>query len=179
MGRLREQLTQLELSTAIGTTRSKLAQYECGQIEITWSLGLAWARRLDCNLRWLATGAEPQRPYISPEELGANTSMLDEFGGFYSFSKAYDLYVKEGADKWHRENPPDEIVVRQLRGGPAPVMRRLSWKALLAKFREIFETIEKPASDAHLAGAVVNLSAAMDEIKHRVREKHPHLSKLL
>lgn len=111
--------------------------------------------------------------------MGADVSELNGVESLWFFSNAYKKFVHDAAEKWHKKNSQQDLVMRHLRGGPAPVMRRLSWKALLVKLREFSEMIEKPSSDSQLAGAVANLSAAMDEIKHRVRGKYPHLSKLL
>jgi transcriptional regulator with XRE-family HTH domain len=178
--RIVARFTQAELSAEIGTTRSALAKYESGRMVIPWSVGWAWCRRLDINLRWLATGEEPQGPYIAPEEMGVDVAALEAASQEgEDFPDAYARLVEKQAEKWHRKTPPIEITMRLLRGGPEPLMRRLSWKELRAMIKRFADEIGSPTGDSHLFAAVTNLSAAVAEIKNRVREKHPHFAKLL
>lgn len=173
--RLIERYIQAELASAIGCTREAWATYERGRVELPLAVALAFCRRLDISLRWLAEGVEPRRPFIPPEEMGVEAAALEAAADAgEKFATAYRRLIAEPSARWYSSQATGDIVLRYLNAGPAAQMRRFSLHELKAHILQFAASIHQ-GDEVQAAGWISNLEAALAELKHRIEEMHPHL----
>lgn len=171
--RLMERYIQTELAQAVGCTREAWATYERGRVALPLAVALAFCRRLDISMRWLAEGKEPVRPCISAEELKVDAKALRlAANAGEPFSAAYRRLIAKAAEQWHSSHTTEDIVLRQLHEGPVAVMRRLSLEELKSRLLEYAAAVESGGDD-QIGGWISILEAVIGELKHRSQEMYP------
>lgn len=174
-----ERFTQAEIAEVIGVTRALISHFEQGVARLSFAAGYAFCRRADLNPRWLATGAEPQRPFVPLEELRVSEAEVEaQAVRGVDFLTGYSIVLAVPLEKWAKSVTLDDLVGRQLDGGPATHARRCSNEQLQA---EIERWAKELATD-HLvsqAGALINLYAMLEEFGERLKKKNRSVAKFL
>ena len=179
MERGAERFTQGELADEIGLTRSVLGNYEYGLARLPFSAGWAFCRRLDLNPRWLATGQEPQRPFVPLPELGlSDTDMRPALAPRVPFVEGYARFVESAMEQWLKVNPPEKIIARTMRGGPASVARRLSLAELETRLLEFVGAFKGAATPAQKIGFLAIVEVFTTEIRTRLELQYPPLKRV-
>jgi transcriptional regulator with XRE-family HTH domain len=147
--------SQYELADELGVTRSTLSNFEQFQAPLSFAVGLEFCRRLNLSPRWLATGEEPKRPFASIDELEiAPDELRKRMRRGVDFLSGYDDLLRRPLDAWVRQNPPDKLVARMMRGGVEPLARQWSNSELVAQLasqlkilRTADSVLRKPHAD--------------------------------
>lgn len=169
--RLAERFTQAELASELGLTREGIGNYEYGLAKLPFVVGWAFCQRLDLNPRWLATGEEPQRPFIPAAELGLDEAMLRKASGrTVDFLQGYAVHIAPAMDKWLSANPPERIVLRLIQGGPAAAARRASLEELEMQLLEYVALLKSAEAKKKLAFVPV-VEAFLTELRSRLENR--------
>ena len=169
--RLAERFSQAELAAELGLTREGIGNYEYGLAKIPFSVGWAFCQRLDLNPRWLATGKEPQRPFISATELEINEATLEKASArSVDFLRGYASYLRPAIEKWLKTNTPQQIVLRLIQGGPAAAARRASFDELEIQLLEYFALLKTADVKKKLA-FVPLVEAFLFELRSRLENR--------
>lgn len=173
--RLAERFGQSELAEAIGVTRAAVANFEYGKAKVTFAAGFEFCRRLDLNPRWLATGAEPRRPFVAPDELGLAPNVVQgQMRRGVDFLAGYEAVLAKPLEAWAKKNTAEDVVMRLLKGGPKDVARRLSNAELEKQLMQAVSALvaaKPPAKHFQLEVAQIMLA----EMKERLEAAHPFL----
>jgi transcriptional regulator with XRE-family HTH domain len=174
-----ERFTQAEIADDIGVNRSLIAHFEMGISRLSFAAGYAFCRRANINPRWLATGAEPQRPFISPLELGLEDDDVEaQAVRGVDYLTGYDAVLAAPLDQWAKAVTVDDLIGRQLEDGPAGYARRCSDAQLQSEVERWAGELRSDNVVAK-AGALVNLYAMLDEFAERLKKKNRSLAKFL
>lgn len=124
-----ERLTQAEIASEIGVTRPLIAHFENRLSRLSFSAGYAFCRRANINPRWLATGNEPQRPFVGPSELGISKADIDaQAVRGVDFLEGYKAILAAPLERWAKaatapDHSPLLDQVARLRQGCSSVMQ--------------------------------------------------------
>ena len=137
--RILQRFSQAELAEELGLFRAALSNYELGRVNMPFGVGLRICRGLDLNPRWLATGAEPKRPFITFEKLHVPEARIWEsaVASRCDFHTGYEKFLKAPIEEWLAKTPMSAIILEQIKGGPASIAPRLSELELI-KYAERF-----------------------------------------
>ncbi len=164
--RLEEDFSVAELARETGITYASLNGYEHGRAPLTFAAGMKICRRLDINERWLATGEEPRRPYVSLEALGVPT--LGERNK-EPFTSVFQKFLQTKLVRWHKVHPPAKLVGDIFLGGPPAALRRMSRARLEAHVGEWATTLRSATNDHMKSAIVANIELALLELKQRIK----------
>lgn len=174
-----ERFTQAEIANDIGVTRSLIAHFEMGLSRLSFAAGYAFCRRANINPRWLATGAEPQRPFVPVAELGLSEADVDgQAVRGVDYLAGYEAILAAPLEQWAKTATLDDLIGRQLEDGPAGYARRCSDAQLQAEI-ERWASELKSDSIITKSGALVNLYAILDEFAERLKKKNRSIGKFL
>lgn len=168
--RISERFTQEELASETGTGRAAYSNYELGRVRLPF--GVAWAicHRLDLNPRWLLTGTEPKRPFVSADELRILEARLNEVASM-DFESGYREVLDGPLERWFASHGNEEIVKRMLKGGPQAVARRASYEELELSFLDRVAAFRAAKPEHKLAHLEV-IKAFFDELRTRLQNKY-------
>lgn len=131
-----ERFSQYELAEQLGVTRSVLSNFEQHQAPLSFAVGFEFCRRLDLSPRWLATGEEPKRPFVAIDELGISATELRQYSRRgVDFLNAYERLLRRPLEVWLKQNPPEKLVARMMRGGLEPLIKRWSNRELITQLQ--------------------------------------------
>lgn len=168
-----ERFSQQELAEQLGVTRSALSNFEQGRAPLSFTVGYAFCRRLDISPRWLATGEEPKRPFPLESELGIGAAEIQRnCRRGVDFLSGYERVLRRATEAWTKENPVEKIVMRMMRGGVEPTVRRWSNAELVEQLRERIKGLRGSDSverkvHADIADAMVGEVGARLSIRRR------------
>ena len=114
-GRFREaredrELSQASLGHTLGLTRDQVANIESGRAVLRYDIGEKFCAFLGVSQRWLATGAEPDFPFVRLyEDLQIRVGYVPEV----AFSSVYDLSLAGHCNAFFEGNI--DTVLRQIR----------------------------------------------------------------
>ena len=166
--REREDFSLSEFSREAGVERSTLANYEHGVTPLPFDAALRICDRLNLSLRWLATGAAPDRPFASLDAIRLPGLCVPPSS---TLSEVYPAQLAGACDAWFAAHPAELLIERQLQEGTGGVVRRASDRQLFRFVREWLADFRKrPASLVTLA-ILGNAEAAMQEIRTRTEKK--------
>ncbi len=166
--RVIERFGQDELAREIGVTRPTISNFEYGVSRVSFAAGYAFCRRLDLNSRWLATGEEPRRPFIEARELGIPERELRlRMRPGVDFLTGYGELLQAPIDAWLKKTPLEEIIRRQMAGGPEALARRLSNHDLERRLVETAVGLKNEQHDDMKFAHVKNAEALLLELKAR------------
>ena len=175
MERSAERFTQAELADEIGLTRTVLGNYEYGLARLPFAAGWAFCRRLDLNPRWLATGQEPQRPFVPLAELQVTeTDLRPALAPRVAFVDGYERFLRPAVERWLKANPPEKRIARAMEGGPAAAARRQSSEQLETHLLEFVAAFKSASNAAQKIGYLAIVEAYTSEIRNRLETKFPH-----
>lgn len=91
-------LSQAGTAHSLGLTRDQIASIELGRVPMRWEIANRFCLKYGVNQRWLATGAEPESPYVNvPSEIFEGTET-------FSFSSIYDTMFAPYCDAFFKLN---------------------------------------------------------------------------
>lgn len=174
-----ERFTQAEIAEEIGVTRSLIAHFEMGLSRLSFAAGYAFCRRANINPRWLATGAEPQRPFVTLTELQVSQADVDaQSVRGVDYLTGYQAVLASPLERWAQAVTVDELIGRQIEEGPAGYARRCSNAQLKAAIEQFVGELWSSHFTTK-ASALINLHAMLDELGERLKDEKPSIAKFL
>lgn len=174
-----ERFTQAEIAAEAGVTRSLIAHFEGGFSRLSFAAGYAFCRRADINPRWLATGEEPQRPFVQPDELGVDEAEIEaQAVRGVDYLEGYSAVLASPLEQWAASITVDDLISRQLTGGPSASARHYANKDLQAEIERWAKELGKGSLPIR-SGALITLYALLDEMGERLKKDDKSLGKFL
>lgn len=161
-----EKYSQDELAADAGIGRPSLAHYECGITAIPFLAANKLCRRLDLNQQWLATGKEPQRPYVPLPDLQLDANLETLYSG--TFLDGFREVLAKPMRKWIKEHPPEVLIDAQIRDGPGKVFARMSKLGLEKFIREWSAKLREQDHPQMKSAVLANIQAAAAELQIRL-----------
>ncbi len=181
-GRLRdaredERFSQYDLAPQLGITRAVLSNIELCQSPLSFRVGMEFCRRLNFLPRWLATGTEPQRPFVPVEELGVEPAVLRRHTRHgVDFLSGYHSVLQRPIEEWLKRHSTDELVMRALTNDPAAAIRKMHTTDLIRRLDAAMHGL-KNGSEAErslhvkLAGLFSSeMAARLDALERKFRK---------
>lgn len=166
-----EKFSQAELALDAGLGRASLSNYEYGITALPFSAGIKLCRRLDLNQGWLATGREPQRPYVPLSELGISAESEELYEG--TFLDGFNELLAAPLMAWKKQHPAEALVLSNLRGGPGPLFARMSRLGLERFIREWSAKLREESDQDMKLCVLLDLEASVAELKRRLGGSNP------
>lgn len=110
-----------------------------------------------------------QHPFVSPTELGVSEADLASVASRrISFYEGYGRLLALPLAAWFKTHKPEDLILRSLQGGPAPVARRMGVRQLEIEITNLVERVVKARHHDRLAWISV-LRSFLDELETRTK----------